>query len=423
MKCRRILPVIFSLLVLAALTLGSGSLVSAQGTRRVGLVVQYLDGTLDKRCVEVGGTGEIKGRDVLQQSGLDIQFEFNASVGSAVCKIGQDGCQPDNCFCDMPNYWSYWHLQLDDNTQWRWMYSQLGASNYVVTPGQVEGWRYGAGQPPEQMPRFEDMCAPSTPTSTLPPTATLTLTATPPPPPTNTLPPTAVAMPTAIPTSPPPTATSAPVAIPPPPLPSNPIHLVTLVLVSTSATPTETATIAPPTATLVQPSATHTLAPSASPTSLAATSTSPLPAPTETDVPPAVAVAAIFTSEVHAQPPPSATATLRPTEKPRWGRKTSATPSWEGGQVPAAQSTGSNWQASALTTPAQVEIQPLTADATAVETAAVEAVDASPPSEDASQALGLMARIAGGLAGTLVFFGFFVLLSVSLIVVLVSKRR
>jgi hypothetical protein len=152
---------------------------NAQQASRVGLVVQFLDGSIEKRCVTVEGD-EIHGLDVLEQSGLAIEVEYSGTIGAAVCKIESDGCPADNCFCQMPNYWSYWHLQEDQNGGWRWMYSQLGASSYVVAPGEVEGWRYGAGQFPDEMPLFDEICTPDTPTPTATGTFTPSPTLTPP---------------------------------------------------------------------------------------------------------------------------------------------------------------------------------------------------------------------------------------------------
>jgi len=140
----------------------------AQQPSKVGLVVQFLDGTIEKHCVEFEGD-EIHGYDVLVNSGIEFVSDYNGSAGAAICKIGQDGCPADNCFCSMPNYWSYWHWLKNKDGKWEWTYSPIGASNYLVQPGQVEAWRFGAGTAPEITPVFEEICRPSTSTPTFTP--------------------------------------------------------------------------------------------------------------------------------------------------------------------------------------------------------------------------------------------------------------
>lgn len=134
---------------------------SAQTTsNRVGLVVQFKDGTISKSCVEIPGA-EAKGYDVLLASGLQLSVDFDAGLGAGICKIENDGCSADQCFCDMPNYWSYWHLSLNSEGQPSWVYSVLGASNYTVRAGDVEGWHYGLMAPPGEMPSFTEICTES----------------------------------------------------------------------------------------------------------------------------------------------------------------------------------------------------------------------------------------------------------------------
>lgn len=149
---------------------------------RVALVVRFSDGSVRTQCVEFSES-QITGLDVLARSGLSVIYEVNGSMGAAICKIQNDGCnfpsQP--CFCQCSGgsscvYWSYWHLKNG-----AWQYSQSGASNYMVHNGDMEGWVWGAGspnnapQPP--MIDFNSVCAPpptSTPSPTPAPTATHT---------------------------------------------------------------------------------------------------------------------------------------------------------------------------------------------------------------------------------------------------------
>jgi hypothetical protein len=165
----------FSRLVAALvclLALGIGPGVGAQSPNRVGLVVQFGDGTTITRCVEFT-EDEINGYDVLTRSGLSVIASVSSGIGTAICKIEGDGCPAENCFCKCQGatcvYWSYWHL---DGAAWR--YSNLGASNYKVGPGQVEGWHWGTEASPPVIP-FDQICAPPATPTPLPPTATPTL--------------------------------------------------------------------------------------------------------------------------------------------------------------------------------------------------------------------------------------------------------
>jgi len=163
------------------LTLGQARLTPAQaaGANRVGLMITYGDGAVEHRCVSFAND-QITGLEVLQAAGLSLEVDYS-SIGAAVCKIGDVGCPADDCFCDSPpNFWSYWHLK-----DGRWVFSQLGASNYTVSPGTVEAWVWGSGQSnPPQAISFEQICAEETvpteaPTSTATTAPTLAPTETP----------------------------------------------------------------------------------------------------------------------------------------------------------------------------------------------------------------------------------------------------
>lgn len=164
--------------------------VRAQTLNQVGLVVRFGDGSVITRCIEFNEP-EISGHDLLLRSGLDIIDAFDPGQGVAICSIEGEGCPASSCLtCDTPNYWSYWYLA--DGT---WVYSQAGASNRKVHSGDVEGWRWGSGDPPPVVP-FDQICTPP-PTDTPQPTDT---------PPT----PTATNTPQPTDTPPPPTATDTP---------------------------------------------------------------------------------------------------------------------------------------------------------------------------------------------------------------------
>lgn len=127
--------------------------VLAQEAERVGLVVQFDDETILASCVDTHGQA-LTGQDILQLSGLELDLYYDANQEIAVCKVNQRGCDASQCFCQFPNYWSYWHLEAD-----QWIYSGRGSSTYLVQPGSVEGWRWGDGAPPPQF-SYEQICPP-----------------------------------------------------------------------------------------------------------------------------------------------------------------------------------------------------------------------------------------------------------------------
>ena len=159
----------------------------ADSPNQVGLVVRFGDGETFTDCVEFEEE-QINGLEVLSKAGLSTIYDVAGGLGSAVCKIENEGCDfpAEDCFCQCAGgancvYWTYWHLK--DGT---WEYSQAGAGGYYVSDGDVEGWAWAAELP---QVAFHDICVP-------PPTATSTDTATPEPTPTPTDTPEPTPMPT-----------------------------------------------------------------------------------------------------------------------------------------------------------------------------------------------------------------------------------
>lgn len=121
-------------------------------TGKAALVVTLADGSSLLRCVTFSGDN-ISGVDLVSASGLSLETAVDPARGMAVCSIEGEGCPVSNCFCDMPNYWSYWHWQ-----DGAWNYASAGSSSYVVSDGALEGWTYSDGQEPPQV-SFEQICA------------------------------------------------------------------------------------------------------------------------------------------------------------------------------------------------------------------------------------------------------------------------
>lgn len=151
---------------------------TSQGAHHAALVLRYPDGSVQTACVAFS-EASITGEELLQRSGLTVVMNYNAGLGGAVCSINGAGCAfpTQDCFCQCQGlqceYWAYYHW-----TGSGWQYSQVGASQYSVQDGALEGWSWGPGNftigtiPPSAS--FDQICA--VPTST--PTATVTAAAT-----------------------------------------------------------------------------------------------------------------------------------------------------------------------------------------------------------------------------------------------------
>ncbi len=151
----------------------------AQTPIQVGLVVQYASGSVETKCVTLTSP-DPSGWDVLVAASVNV-VGASSGMGMTVCAIGSVGCPASDCWCKFTSgenlYWSYWHLRGN-----RWEYSNLGASNYKVKAGEVEGWIWGDGRTAPPRYTYDEICAPSpTATSTFTPlpTATFTLTSLP----------------------------------------------------------------------------------------------------------------------------------------------------------------------------------------------------------------------------------------------------
>lgn len=149
--------------VLAAAVWLAPAAQAQEGPQRAALVVRFADGTVETRCVSFAGPA-ISGADLLARADLPVIVSVNSGLGGAVCSIKGQGCAfpSQDCFCQCQGraceYWAYYHL-----SDGRWVYSDVGAGNYQVTDGAVEGWSWGKGnftsgtEPPAA--RFADICA------------------------------------------------------------------------------------------------------------------------------------------------------------------------------------------------------------------------------------------------------------------------
>lgn len=150
----------------------------AQTPNRAGIVVSFGD-RVEAQCVTFpAGRDTISGYELLDLSSFDLGIEVFPGKGEAICRIGNTGCNPGDCFCQCKSatctYWSYWR-----QVGGAWEYSSAGASSTTVQNGSVDGWSWSTGlidqsadnKPPDIT--FDAICNP-TPTPTVSPTPTAT---------------------------------------------------------------------------------------------------------------------------------------------------------------------------------------------------------------------------------------------------------
>ncbi|HMQ30887.1 MAG TPA: hypothetical protein PKD53_09170 [Chloroflexaceae bacterium] len=200
---------------LLALLLAATSVGAQANQQRAGLVVQYGDGRVETACVAFDEP-ELDGLELLERSGLPVVVQAGG-VGSAVCKIGPEGCDypAESCFCRREGarsiYWAFY--TLDGGA---WAYASLGATGVQARDGDVHGWAWGLGESGEgAVPPVLDhaaVCGPPAAAPSPPPPARAT------PPPAATAAPAGAAPQAQAPTSP--TGAPATIAAPTPAAPT-----------------------------------------------------------------------------------------------------------------------------------------------------------------------------------------------------------
>ncbi len=136
-----------------------------QEENRAGLVVIHGDGTTVQRCISFSEP-EISGLQVLERSGLDLNYDPGNSMGAAICRIDGEGCSfpQEDCYCQCQEppcfFWSYWY-RMDGE----WTFSPLGAASRKVKDGNAEAWVWSEGtisnnaerQPPADL-TYDQIC-------------------------------------------------------------------------------------------------------------------------------------------------------------------------------------------------------------------------------------------------------------------------
>jgi hypothetical protein len=112
--------------------------------QRAGLVVQYADGTVETHCVRFSEP-QISGLALLERAEVPMITQ-GSPLGTAVCKIGPDGCDfpSEPCFCAQDGMRAvYWSLHIREGDAWT--YANRGAADVAVTDGTIHGWAWGTG--------------------------------------------------------------------------------------------------------------------------------------------------------------------------------------------------------------------------------------------------------------------------------------
>jgi hypothetical protein len=88
-------------------------------------------------------------------------YRFVPTIAGLICTI--DG-RPDPCTGLTDDaYWGYWHAPGPDGP---WTYSVHGAGFRTPPPGSVEGWRFGDGSEPPELPGQPVLATASAPVAT-----------------------------------------------------------------------------------------------------------------------------------------------------------------------------------------------------------------------------------------------------------------
>ncbi len=138
----------------------------ASCTTTTGVVVavdfSHWGGNVERGCAAAPATGY----DALVAAGFTPAGD-QQSGPAFICRIDDEPPpSEDPCVTTPPAtaYWSYWHADAGQST---WSESPVGAMSYQPPPGSVDGWAFGAGQPPSVPPSAVRATTPGpTPTTT-----------------------------------------------------------------------------------------------------------------------------------------------------------------------------------------------------------------------------------------------------------------
>jgi hypothetical protein len=148
---RRSLVAVALGVALAAFVRGNVVVPAAAAVQHHAAVIVDTGTSVKKICVafpedSISGEQALRRADAVER--LDPVFSDRyGSKGLAVCSLCGVGCgDPSDCFCDPAHYWAYHRAAPGDG---KYAFSSRGASTTTVRDGDVEGWKWGKGEPPE----------------------------------------------------------------------------------------------------------------------------------------------------------------------------------------------------------------------------------------------------------------------------------
>ena len=172
------------LVALIAVIAGLAGVATASADGEAGLVIYWGDGTVSTHCIGFNG-GSISGDALLSRAGYNVN-----QFSGLVCGIDAIGCQHsgtfNSCTCECKTgdddctYWSFFQQPYGET----WRYSALGIFVAEAEDGDLQGWQWGPGGPASAPApaaiTFEAVCGhPPAAVSTVPPSATVAVIATP----------------------------------------------------------------------------------------------------------------------------------------------------------------------------------------------------------------------------------------------------
>ncbi|MFH0860745.1 MAG: hypothetical protein V1921_06050 [Candidatus Altiarchaeota archaeon] len=148
--------------IVALLVLGTA------GAAKVAVLVDFPDRETFTKCLEADEGAN--GYEVLELTGLDIDWSSQGEWGHGLCGIEDVGCQSSNCFCGSETYWGF-YLAEDDND---WSYSAVGfdgmsgcwnrdsssyVGHYCARDEDVLGFRWGEFGTLPEYKEFDEICS------------------------------------------------------------------------------------------------------------------------------------------------------------------------------------------------------------------------------------------------------------------------
>jgi hypothetical protein len=158
----------FVLLLAMTVALLVAAPVAAQPTVHRAVVVVETGTAVKRVCVRFT-EDSISGKDALDRAGVDpVYRSYGGSLGAAVCSLCGVGRTYADCLGSGGSsaHWVYWRSPAGAGSFTR---SSFGVSSTRVRDGDVEGWRWGASEPPG-FALVAEVCGPEDPPpSTAPP--------------------------------------------------------------------------------------------------------------------------------------------------------------------------------------------------------------------------------------------------------------